>query len=96
MILNKFLLVDFYKGDIMSITLVPKVKGYQQQCVEQLQELLSMAEHGQIKEVVVIYKTDVGYDHNWTGCDNMIELLGVLDRLKHLQHLRIDEIIGEC
>ena len=79
----------------MSIQLVPKTKGYSQQCIEQFQELLSMAEQGQILEAVVIYKTPIGYDHNWTGCDNMIELLGVLDRMKHLQHGRLDEMQEE-
>ena len=79
----------------MSITLVPKSKGYKQQCIDQFQELLSMAEHGHILEAVVIYKTATGYDHNYTGSENVIELLGAIDRIKHLQHKRLDYFIGE-
>lgn len=68
------------------------VKNYNQQAVEYLRELLARAEAGEIVEITCVSKLVAGeYEHCWTGCDNLHELVGQLERMKHLTLRRMDK-----
>lgn len=62
------------------------------QAVDRLVELLAQARAGDITEFVAIYKVNGEYTHCWTGCDNLIELLGQLARMSHQMQKRMDAL----
>lgn len=65
---------------IAKLQLVPK---YNQQAVDILETLLEQAKRGDITEFVATTKWNDGcYTHCWTGCENLMELAGVLERQK--------------
>lgn len=67
------------------------VSGYNEHAVEQLEILLDKARKGEITEIVstVKYK-DRKYDHFWTGCENIYELVGNMERQKLAMLRRLD------
>jgi hypothetical protein len=68
------------------------VRGYNQQAVEFLRELLARAEGGEIVEILCAVKLARGeYEQCWTGCDNLHELVGQLERMKFLTLRRMDQ-----
>lgn len=68
------------------------VKNYNQQAVDCLRELLASAEAGEIVEICCISKLIGGeYEHCWTGCTDLVELVGQLERMKHLTLRRMDQ-----
>ncbi len=67
------------------------VKNYNQQAVEFLRELLARAEGGEIVEIICVSKLVGGeYEHCWTGCNNLYELVGQLECMKHVTLQRMD------
>lgn len=58
--------------------------GYQKQVVEVLEELLATAKKGEIVSFIAltIHKGD-SMQHWWSGCDNLLTLLGGATRLCH-------------
>jgi hypothetical protein len=70
---------------VRALKIVPKYNG---QVVDYLTELLERAKSGEITEMIVTAKLcDGTYDHCWTGCENLFELVGMLERQK-MQTLR--------
>lgn len=61
-----------------------------QQAVEHLETLLRQAKDGEISEFVMSYKRNNVYEHCWTGCENLVELLGMLTRLMYITQRRMD------
>jgi hypothetical protein len=67
-------------SNVVSLKITPK---YNQQTVDALEILLQQAKNGEIVEIVVTAKcADGSYDHNWTGCENLMEMVGILERQK--------------
>jgi hypothetical protein len=75
-------------GKVAKLQIVPK---YNQQVVDVLAELLELAQKGRITELVATAKyNDGSFDHCWTGCENLMELVGVLERQKLAMLRRMD------
>lgn len=73
---------------VRSLNIVPK---YNAQVVDHLTELLEEAKRGEIVEAICTAKrSDGSYDHSWTGCENLMELVGVLERQKLATLRRMD------
>jgi len=73
---------------IRTLTVVSK---YNAQAVEYLEQLLAEAKSGDIVEICCITKLRDGmYSHCWTGCEDLYQLVGYLERVKHLQLRRMD------
>jgi len=71
---------------VVTLKVVPK--GYNSQVIEHLERLLAQARSGEVFELTAITKLKSGeYESSWTGCENLVELAGHLERLK-LQMLR--------
>lgn len=71
-------------------------RGYNKQVVDILSGLLEEAKKGQISSVVVTFQlpgSDNIWSHRWSGCDNLFELVGVLERQKFatLNRMSCDE-----
>jgi hypothetical protein len=78
-------------GSCSSVKKLQLVPRYNQQVIDHLEELLQRAKDGAIHEVVITVKTSAGmYDHSWTGCDNLFELVGFLERQKLAMLRRMD------
>lgn len=60
------------------------------QCIKLLKELLKDAEEGKLTEFIIAYQSEGQYHHVWTGCDDMIKMMGMLARMQHLLHRRMD------
>ena len=61
------------------------------QVVDQLTTMLQLAQRGEIIELIATTRTATGfYDHCWTGCENLLELVGVLERQKQATLRRMD------
>ena len=74
--------------NVANLKIVPK---YNKQAVDLLADLLESAKRGEIVEVVATLKCSDGtYDHSWTGCENLIELVGILERQKMNTLRRMD------
>ncbi|OHD18280.1 MAG: hypothetical protein A2Y38_18740 [Spirochaetes bacterium GWB1_59_5] len=68
-----------------------KVPKYNHQVVDHLETLLALAKNGEVLELIATVKYDNGlYGHSWTGCENMFELVGVLERQKLATLRRMD------
>ena len=66
-------------------------KTYNSQVVEYLEELLEQAKAGDIVEMVCCGKFDTGgYSLSYTGCDDLHELVGQLERMKFMTLRRMD------
>ena len=75
-------------SNVKRLEIVPK---FSQQTVSMLEELLAQAKAGDIIEVVATTKWGDGtYTHSWTGCDNLMELVGILERQKMATLRRMD------
>lgn len=75
----------------MTIRILNSDKKYNQQAVEFLKTLLAQAEAGEIKEFMMVSKLAGGeYEHCWTGCENLYELVGQLERMKYLTMERMN------
>lgn len=73
---------------VRALSIVPKYNG---QAVDILADLLEMAKKGEITEVVYTAKCNDGsFDHGWTGCENLMELVGILERQKIATLRRMD------
>jgi len=69
------------------------VKGYNKQSIEYLTEILDRAKAGEIVEVMCVVKLKGGmFEHAYTGCSDLHELVGVLERAKHLTLRRMDTL----
>jgi len=76
------------KAKVSALKIVPK---YSHQVVETLETLLDQAKRGEITELMATTKwKDGDYTHCWTGCDNLMELVGVLERQKLTALRRMD------
>jgi hypothetical protein len=65
---------------VAQLKIVPK---YNPQVVDILTTMLEQAKCGEIVELVSTTKcADGSYDHCWTGCENLMELAGILERQK--------------
>jgi hypothetical protein len=75
-------------GKVAKLQIVPK---YNQQVVDVLTEMLELAQKGRITEFVGTAKYNDGtFDHCWTGCENLMELVGILERQKLATLRRMD------
>jgi len=73
----------------LKLSIVPK---YNAQTVDLLTELLEQAKAGGITEMTVTTRCSDGtYTHSWTGCENLMELVGVLERQKLATLRRMDQ-----
>ena len=64
---------------------------YNQQAVDYLTDLLARAQSGEVVEMIATVRTTDGmWDHCWTGCENLMELVGVLEREKLATLRRMD------
>lgn len=73
---------------VKRLEIVPK---FNQQTVNLLEELLEQAKAGDITEMTATTKWGNGtYTHSWTGCDNLMELVGILERQKLATLRRMD------
>lgn len=67
-------------GNVRLLSIV-KAHDYSHQCVEYLEELLTRAKDGEIAEVMITAKlAGGGYEHSYTGCADLHELVGQLER----------------
>jgi len=67
------------------------IKGYNHQAVEYFEELLERAKAGEITEAMCCIKLTGGqYEHCYTGCEDLHELVGILERTKYLTLRRMD------
>ncbi len=67
-------------SNVAKLKIVPK---YNRQTIDVLGTLLEQAKAGEIVEVIVTAKcADGSYDHCWTGCENLMEMAGILERQK--------------
>lgn len=67
--------------------------GYKVQVVDHLELLLERAKAGEVLELVMGYKLKDGdLEYSFTGCDNLLELVGYLERLKSITILRMDHL----
>lgn len=58
-------------------------KSYNRQTVEVLRELLKRAEAGEIREIVCHFAVSTKeYELSYTGCDDLIVLVGHLEKMK--------------
>jgi hypothetical protein len=77
------------------VELVPKEVAndnlHNSQAVEFLTGLLEQAKNGELTEFNMVYKVNGEYAHCWTGCNNLLELQGILHRCIHLTNQRMDE-----
>ena len=69
-------------------------QGYNKQVVDILEQYLQMAKQGQISEVILVYKQGAQYSHDWSGCDNLIELIGWIECIKQKQIERAQGLIA--
>lgn len=75
--------------NVRKLEIVPKT--YNHQCVEFLEELLEQAKAGDIVEMVCCAKFDTGgHSVSYTGCKDLCELVGQLERMKFLTLRRMD------
>jgi hypothetical protein len=75
----------------MTIRVLNSDKKYNQQAIDSLRILLAQAETGEIKEFMAVSKLASGeYEHCWTGCENLYELAGQLERMKYLTMERMN------
>ena len=75
--------------NVSKLTIVKKT--YNAQVVEFLEELLKQAKAGDIAEMVCCAKFDTGgYSVSYTGCRDLNELVGQLERMKFLTLRRMD------
>jgi hypothetical protein len=66
-------------------------KGYNHQVVEYLESILEQAKAGDIIEMCCCHKFDTGgYSVSYTGCSDLNELVGQLERMKFLTLRRMD------
>lgn len=74
---------------VTKLSVVPK--GYNQQAVDYLQTLVDQAKAGEILEIVCVSKLSDGqYEHCWTGCKDLHELVGQLARMQYLMIQRMN------
>ena len=74
---------------VSKLQIVPK---YNLQSVEVFEELLQRAKDGEITEFAGTVKLASGeYEHRWTGCENLMEMVGVLERQKMATLRRMDQ-----
>lgn len=74
---------------VRKLNVVPKT--YNHQVIEFLEELLEQAKAGDIVEIVTSAKFDTGgYSVSYTGCKDLHELVGQLERMKFLTLRRMD------
>jgi hypothetical protein len=74
---------------VTKLNIVPK---YSAQVVELLTEMLEQAKRGELVELTCTARCDNGeYLHNWTGCENLMELVGILERQKMATLRRMDQ-----
>lgn len=67
------------------------VQNYNHQAVEYLQDLLERAKAGEIAEIVCCARLIGGeYENSYTGCKDLHELVGQLERMKFLTLRRMD------
>lgn len=75
------------------LQLLPPAAQQKAQAVEYLERLLALARDGKIAEFVMIYKDPTTrpaeWTHTWTGTENLHELIGALDVIKHRQLNRV-------
>lgn len=70
---------------------LPVMKSLNKQAVEYLRELLARAESGEIAEICCVTKLENGkFEHCWTGCADLHELVGQMERMKFLTLRRMD------
>lgn len=69
-----------------------KQPGYNEQVVTLLEELLEDARAGNISNMVCVSHdpTTRQWIHSYTGCDNLHELIGVLEKMKYIQMRRTE------
>jgi hypothetical protein len=73
------------------VTPLKVAQGFNSQVVEHLTDLLDRARAGEITELVCVYKVNSKeYEHCWSGCEDLHELVGRLERIKHLMLRRMD------
>ena len=55
--------------------------------------MLEDAKLGKITELIAMYRDDNGdYGHAFSGAENLIESLGMLERMKHIVNLRLNDL----
>jgi len=58
-------------------------KGFNQQCIDILKELLQQAESGEIYELVAMTNYGSGhYETRYTDSENLMELVGHIEKIK--------------
>jgi hypothetical protein len=73
---------------VHTLAVVPK---YNAQVVKYLEILLEDAKAGKITEMCCVTKLSDGqYEHCWTGCEDLYQLVGQLERLVQLTLRRMD------
>ncbi len=72
----------------------PIERGYKQQVVDLLRELLADAEAGNVVSLVVLAEEPGGtFRSRSTGCDNLFAQLGGAARMMHFINKRIDKTV---
>ena len=65
-------------------------RGYHGQVVTILEELLTEARDGKIDAIITCSRVSGQWVHDYSGCDNCFEAIGVLEKMKTLQLRRTD------
>ncbi len=65
-------------------------RGYNLQVIEILESLLFDAKEGIIDSIVCCSRINGEWTHDHSGCNNLFEIVGVMDQMKHLQLKRIN------
>ncbi len=75
----------------MAISLVkPYSDTHKEQVIEQLERLLEEAKEGKISTLICAYKIENSYEYCWTGCENLIEIAGLITRMAFLNNKRME------
>jgi hypothetical protein len=80
------------------VSLVTKSAAFEKEINEQvvkiLADMLEDAKIGKITELITMYQDDKGdYGHAFSGSENLIESLGMLERMKHMVNLRLNNLL---
>ncbi len=64
--------------------------GRNDEVIEMLQGLLDRAQKGEIIEIITFFKhaDDASWGHEWTGCNDLLRLVGYLEAIKQQQLAR--------
>lgn len=65
------------------------------QAVAYLEQLLQQAKDGQLTEFCMMYEASGELHSCWTGCSDLLRLIGYLERMKHNTMRRMERLLDD-